>query len=417
MFPDQTEAYLNLRRSADLPENPSDTKPLKEGVFTRAPPSLPTFFEQPDVDWNAVKTKLEDEARPRYSLTLEAFPVPPIQLGDTANSLGAVILVSGRFEKIDSENDETDVPEWLLDWRLFFLQESTNTYVEVDGSQYELSLLPDIPDPMKEFKYFLVLHPAVASILPQEAMINFFLDMTVRSSNNQDLMNARASFPVQMEWLLSSWNSNIPLVPQTSTPMFQESPEIKLEEIHSPPPITPDYSQSTPEEMGSKKVTKSRKRRRAPQEGRPRAPPSKKKRDLSEEIQKEMDKLFEEAKKLKQRKVVYAQLPAEPPPEILTENNEVRFRCPLCKKVYGRKDSCRKHIASELWEYPCSYCGIISATAQACMYHIMAKHLHMQVFDCPHCDKRFATHYALSNHQERSHPQNPAPIQLGTESH
>jgi len=410
----QTEAYLNLRRSGDSAET-SDPKPLKESI-SRAPQHLPTTFDQPDVDWSSVKTKLEDEARPRYSLTLEAFPVPPVQLSEA--SLGAVILVSGRFEKI-SETDEVEVPEWLLDWRLFFLQESTNTYVEVDGSQYELSLFPDIPDPMKEFKYFLVLHPGVASILPPEAMINFFLDMTVRSSTNQDCIQARTSFPVQMEWLLSCWNPNqMAVFPQSTTPVFQETSEFKFEENNSPPPpMSPDYAQSTPEDLSGKRVTKTRKRRRTPQEGRPRAPPSKKKRDLSEEIQKEMDKLFEEAKKLKQRKAVYAQLPAEPPPEILTENNEVRFRCPLCKKVYGRKDSCRKHIASELWEYPCSYCGIISATAQACMYHIMAKHLHMQVFDCPHCDKRFATHYALSNHQERSHPQNPSVLPSTTEIH
>lgn len=404
MFPDQTEVYLNLRRSTDSLETIADPKPSKEGVFSPAPPSLPTFFEQPEVDWNSVKTKLQDEARPRYTLSLEAFPVPPIQLGDNLNS-GAVILVSGRFERIEAENEETDVPEWLLDWRLFFLQETTNNFIEVDGTQYELSLLPDIPDPMKEFKYFLVLHSEVASILPPEAMINFCLDMTVRSSNMQDFMHARTSFPVQRDWLVTSWTSTIPTYQPVTSPGFQDSPEVRFEEVHSPPPMTPDYQSQSPEDS-SKKNPRARKRRRTPQEGRPRAPPSKKKRDLSEEIQKEMDKLFEEAKKLKQRKTVYAQLPAEPPPEILTENNEVKFRCPLCKKVYGRKDSCRKHIASELWEYPCSYCGIISATAQACMYHIMAKHLHMQVFDCPHCDKRFATHYALSNHQERSHPQN-----------
>eukprot|EP01099_Mayorella_cantabrigiensis_P005663 TRINITY_DN4595_c0_g1_i2.p1 TRINITY_DN4595_c0_g1~~TRINITY_DN4595_c0_g1_i2.p1 ORF type:complete len:128 (-),score=17.43 TRINITY_DN4595_c0_g1_i2:68-451(-) len=123
-----------------------------------------------------------------------------------------------------------------------------------------------------------------------------------------------------------------------------------------------------------------------------------------------MDKLFEHAKNHKQRKQVYAHLPAEPSPEVLTENDQMKYQCPLCKKVYGRKDSCRKHISSEVWEYPCSYCGIISATAQACMYHTMAKHLHMQVFDCPHCDKRFATHYALSNHQERSHPQSSSQV-------
>jgi len=303
------------------------------------------------------------------------------------STLGAPILVTGTIEASHTnEWEETPITDWLLEWRLYVLHKSENSYLEIEGSHYELSLLPGVIDPMKEFKYFLVLHPSSSSFLPTEAMVNLFLDVDVKSSNQQVCMHSSANFPVQMEWLNSCW---------TSSP--SKTPSQCSDNQHTPEPQV-----SSPESTKTDR-SNTRKRRADRDEGY-KPPVSKKKKDLSEEIQKEMDKLFEEAKHQRQRKQTYAYLDAEPSPEILSDGHTTSYRCPLCKKIYSRKDSCRKHIASEVWEFPCSYCGIISATAQACMYHIMAKHLHMQVFDCPHCDKRFATHYALSNHQERSHP-------------
>eukprot|EP01099_Mayorella_cantabrigiensis_P001149 TRINITY_DN1487_c0_g1_i1.p1 TRINITY_DN1487_c0_g1~~TRINITY_DN1487_c0_g1_i1.p1 ORF type:complete len:414 (-),score=76.21 TRINITY_DN1487_c0_g1_i1:111-1352(-) len=399
------EQYLNLRLSTD-PFDTSDltlsfdSKPFKETVSAVPSLFLSTSIDlpAPGVNWDDVKSKLEIESRDNYVLNLEAAPVPPVSLGEILT--GAPILVIGKIEGVSSnEWEESPVTDWLLEWRLYVLHKSSNSYVEIEGSNYELSLLPDITDPMKEFKYFLVLHSGSASFLPSEAMVNLFLDVEVKSSNEQYCMHSSINFPVQREWLDSCW------IPEPSTtnilsssennacrsPQAQISPQVQIS-----PPATPKSE--------TRFVNTKRKRRVDREEGLSKLPISKKKKDLSEEVQKEMDKLFEEAKQQRQRKQTYSYLDAEPSPEILTENNTTLYRCPLCKKTYSRKDSCRKHIASEVWEFPCSYCGIISATAQACMYHIMAKHLHMQVFDCPHCDKRFATHYALSNHQERSHP-------------
>eukprot|EP01099_Mayorella_cantabrigiensis_P005664 TRINITY_DN4595_c0_g1_i3.p1 TRINITY_DN4595_c0_g1~~TRINITY_DN4595_c0_g1_i3.p1 ORF type:complete len:161 (-),score=29.53 TRINITY_DN4595_c0_g1_i3:559-1041(-) len=102
--------------------------------------------------------------------------------------------------------------------------------MEIDAQYYELSLLPDIPEPLKEFKYFLILHPGVEAILPPESMVNFYLDVTIRGATGEVFMRSSVLFPVQREWLTNCWNvpQHQPLFqPQYQTPL--QSPPLQLQ--------------------------------------------------------------------------------------------------------------------------------------------------------------------------------------------
>ena len=89
----------------------------------------------------------------------------------------------------------------------------------------------------------------------------------------------------------------------------------------------------------------------------------------------------------------------------MSSANKISFECSICKKVFARKDSLNRHIASihQKKEYKCTHCSYVTNRKDHLKRHINEVHLNLRKFECEFCGQKFNQSGTMNRHIKSVH--------------
>lgn len=86
------------------------------------------------------------------------------------------------------------------------------------------------------------------------------------------------------------------------------------------------------------------------------------------------------------------------------EPTDPSLSCSFCQKCYPNERLLREHVRRHVNTFKCPHCELTCNSPSRLLHHIRFRHMENKPHECPVCQKKFKTPYALSDHIE-SHQQ------------
>ena len=86
------------------------------------------------------------------------------------------------------------------------------------------------------------------------------------------------------------------------------------------------------------------------------------------------------------------------------EPTDPNLACSICHKHFPNERHLREHVRRHINTVQCPHCELTCNSPSRLLHHIRFRHMENKPHECPLCQKKFKTQYALSDHIE-SHRQ------------